>query len=156
MQERHTQELCYNCNEKFHYGHKWEQKKFLLLLVVEFPTGNGTQLLSLEPLGEEFVANTDELLNFQLSEQALEGSIVGHPVAVLVDSCISHNIIQHRLAHYLLLIMDPTPNFLVMIGNRAHIYCSGFCANTPIILQNQLFHFHSIYCQSKGKMLCFA
>ncbi|XP_019450597.1 PREDICTED: uncharacterized protein LOC109352871 [Lupinus angustifolius] len=150
MQERRAQGLCYNCDEKFHNGHKCQPRRFLLLLDDDFQQTDDTHTSSLET-AEEDLTVTDDLIHFQLSEQALEGqtspktlrfqgSIAGHPIIILVDTGSSHNVIQPRLASYLQLEIDPTPMFPVMVGNGAHIYCTGLCSNTPVRMQNQLFH----------------
>ncbi|KAF1888909.1 hypothetical protein Lal_00036668, partial [Lupinus albus] len=55
------------------------------------------------------------------------------PVTVLVDTRSSSNVIQPRLAHFLQLEISPTPQFSAMMGNV-------LWSNTPIVLQNQLFH----------------
>ncbi|KAF1862602.1 hypothetical protein Lal_00014142 [Lupinus albus] len=34
----------------------------------------------------------------------------------------------------------PDTQFRVMVGNEVHIFCTEFCPETPIMLQNQLFH----------------
>ncbi|XP_019459949.1 PREDICTED: uncharacterized protein LOC109359708 [Lupinus angustifolius] len=151
MQERRAQGLCYNCDEKYHSGHKCQPKQFMLMLVNDLDSTEEQLLSSMETVDEDIQPSPDELIHFQLSEQALEGqpspktlrfqgSIAGHSVTVLVDTGSSHNVLQPRLAHYLQLDVDPTPNFPVMVGNGAYIYCTGLCPNTPLQLKNQLFY----------------
>lgn len=104
LQERRTQGLCYNCDEKFIPGHKCAPPKFLLLMT-EDDDPNTT-----DPLVIEEIQDSDhEPLHFQLSPEAVNGHasprvlkfsglILGLQVNVLVDIGSSHNIIQPRLA----------------------------------------------------------
>lgn len=74
--------------------------------------------------------------HFHLSMHAVNGqpspktfrfttAILGHPVAVLIDSSNSHNIMQPRIAHFLNLPINTIESFAVMVGNGAYLHCSG-------------------------------
>ncbi|KAF1870520.1 hypothetical protein Lal_00003726 [Lupinus albus] len=103
MQERRAQGLCYNCDEKYIVGHKCQPKLFLPLLVDELGADEDELVTnSFSGLAEQ-LESRDELIHFQLSEQALEGPpspkslrfqgfIAGHSVIVLVDTGSSNSI----------------------------------------------------------------
>ncbi|XP_019450613.1 PREDICTED: uncharacterized protein LOC109352884 [Lupinus angustifolius] len=151
MQERRAQGFCYNCDEKFHPGHRCQPKKFLLMLddsmlvqsEVTFSCEDSSEETLIGPDTEPIV---DDLIHFHISDQALgghfspktlkfSGIILGHSVTVLVDTGSSHNILQPRFAAHLKLPITETPKFPVMVGNGAHIFCSRLCDQTPITLQ---------------------
>lgn len=67
-------------------------------------------------------------------------SILGHQVAVLIDSGSSHNIMQPRTAHFLSLPINPIESFAVLVGNGAYLHCSGMCENVPVLVQSHTFH----------------
>ncbi|XP_019423050.1 PREDICTED: uncharacterized protein LOC109332520 [Lupinus angustifolius] len=155
LQERRAQGLCYNCDEKFIPGHRCQNKKFLLLLDddptllidTEFSYTHSTDANLTQPT---LAVDTEEPIHFHISDQALGGppspktlkflgTIYGHHVTVLVDTGSSHNILQPRLANFLNLPISKTTQFPVMVGNGAHIFCSGLCDATPITLQQQQF-----------------
>lgn len=48
MQERRAQGVCYNCDEKYVFGHKCQPKKFLLLLCDDEPENADSTLLITE------------------------------------------------------------------------------------------------------------
>ena len=88
---------------------------------------------------------------FHLSPQALTGqtstrtlkftgTLYGLPVSVLIDTGSTHNILQPRIANHLQIQHTHIPTFSVMVGNKSHIQCSGFCPNVPINLQQTIFH----------------
>lgn len=88
----------------------------------------------------------EQPIYFKLSDQAIKGvpspktfkfkgSILGQAVSVLVDTGSSHNVLLPRLASHLHLPVQMIPNFSVMVGNGAHIHCSGYCSNTPLKLE---------------------
>ncbi|KAI5406117.1 hypothetical protein KIW84_052749 [Lathyrus oleraceus] len=103
---------------------------------------------------ENHTVNSPSLLNdiesptgehFHLSPAALRGSpspktlrLKGHiqqmEVTVLIDSGISHNILQPRIAEFLELPVNVIPPFAVIVGNGQSITCEGACAEVPVIL----------------------
>lgn len=85
--------------------------------------------------------------NFHLSFHAVTGhpsprtlrfqaTIHGHNISVLIDSGSSHNILQPRIANFLKLPITDLPPFFVMVGNGAHLHCSGYCNNIPLDIPN--------------------
>lgn len=58
---------------------------------------------------------------------------------VLVDTDITHNILQPRLAQLLNLPTSIIPQFSIMVGNGSHLKCKGIYLYVPLTLQNQQF-----------------
>ncbi|XP_019430040.1 PREDICTED: uncharacterized protein LOC109337515 [Lupinus angustifolius] len=155
MQESRAQGLCYNCDEKYVFGHKCQPKQFFLFLMDD----ESAEMCSLQPTLETILPpyeesspldNLEEFVHFQLSTQTLQGNpspwilkfqglIHGQLVHVLIDTGSSHNVMQPRVAQFLRLEILPTPHFPVMVGNGDHIYCTGVCKDTPLQLQQHLF-----------------
>jgi len=145
MQERRTQGLCYNCDEKYVAGHRCATGRYLLLIMEpEDPIDD----VDVEPATEPNLDQQDTY--FQLSPQALTGQfspqtlkfkglLHGLEVTVLIDTGSTYNILQTRIANHLHLLPTTSPNFTVMVGNGSHIHCSGLCTNVPITLQNHVF-----------------
>ena len=158
MQQRKSQGLCFNCDERFHPGHRCKTKPFLLLLTDEEhltltdttdPTSTPVETHDSPAFPTETESETAPD-SIQLSLQAATGqpsprtlrftaSIYGHNLTVLVDSGSSHNIIQPRIATFLHLPIHNFPSFPVMVGNGEYLHCSGLCMDTPLMIQNHLF-----------------
>lgn len=115
MQERRAKWLCFNCDDKYHPGHRCPKKQFLLLLADEFPVAEATDLnpeppdLVLEETTTETPPSVPEVEHFHLSTAALQGPpstrtlrVTGRiqelSVIILIDSGSSHNILQPRVA----------------------------------------------------------
>ncbi|XP_058726191.1 uncharacterized protein LOC131597514 [Vicia villosa] len=147
LQERRTQGLCFNCDEKFVPGHKCSAGKFLLLMIDDEDDINNPDSVTQD---EQITDSSAEETYFQLSPQAVSGQfspktlkfnglINGLSVTVLIDTGSTHNILQPRIAQHLKLPTKPIPNFSVMVGNGSKLLCSGLCPAVPITLQNTVF-----------------
>ena len=64
-----------------------------------------------------------------------KGLINGHEVQILVDGGSSDNFIQPRVATFLQLPVQSTPNFRVIVGNGELLTCEGQVRDTPIHIQ---------------------
>lgn len=162
---RRARGLCFNCDEKFHKGHRCKNKQFLLLLSPDVPPDPTFE----QPSDELFlIHNTPPLIpssfltqpetptiehnteQFHLSLQVFSGQpsprtlrfyarIHGHYVSVLVDTGSSHNIIQPRITLFLNLPIQNPPSFYVMVGKGDLLQCVGLCANVPISMAENTF-----------------
>lgn len=168
MQQRRAQGLCFNCDERFHPGHRCKTKQFLLLLDADVSNHSDENLCALitspEPPNLIDLSPTTTLAQtetttdpldtepefFHLSLQAATGypsprtlrftaSIHGHKFTILVDSGSSHNIIQPRIASFLHLPIQPLSSFSVMVGNGEHLHCTGLCKDTPLMVDQHFF-----------------
>lgn len=157
QQERRSKGLCFNCDERFHPGHRCAKKQFLLLLSDEpnlepenatLPTE--TEIQTETPPLELTTTDNSPGEHFQLSYAALagppsprtlrvQGYIKEMSVTILVDTGSSHNILQPRVAEFLNLPVVSIPSFSVIVGNGDSITCASFCSDVPVVLAQQLF-----------------
>ncbi|KAJ0008397.1 hypothetical protein Pint_29444 [Pistacia integerrima] len=143
MQERHDRGLCFNCDERFHRGHRCKAK-FFLLIVDETTKEEASPELAVEPMSSdehELAAISLHALFGQqsLSTIRLHSNLLGHPVEVLVDGGSTHNFLQERVALHLGIPITASPNTTVMIGNGKTLHCSGVCADVELILDGHKF-----------------
>ncbi|GAV76374.1 hypothetical protein CFOL_v3_19849, partial [Cephalotus follicularis] len=82
------QGLYYNCDEKYHQGHKCKSK-FSLLIYIEVQTF--VPEISFHAFGGQLTQRTIRL----------RGKCASHQIYVLVDSGSARNFIQERVAHRL-------------------------------------------------------
>lgn len=160
MEARRAKGLCFNCNERFHTGHRCKPKLFLLLmtdedetppnesaedlyLLIEAPPPLSTTLLTTQTKTTNTFQTEPEPEHFHLSMDAMTrhgsprtlhftATIYGHPITVLVDTGSSHNILQARVTSFLNLPIRPVAAFSVMVGNGEHLQCSGCCHDVPM------------------------
>lgn len=121
---RRERGLCFNCDEKFHRGHRCASKIFLLIADEEDDFALGTPLL--DPITDPMVtpdpAQTHITLHTLSGHLALEtlhvlGLIDTHQVTILIDRGSTHNFIQEALVGVLGLRTEPTTPLRVMVGN---------------------------------------
>jgi len=107
---------------------------------LEEPTTE-TDTIPAEPTYTYFHLSTQALTG-QFSPQTLKfhGKIGGLKVMILIDTGITHNILQPHLASHLNLPTQPIPQFSVMVGNDSHLHCQGICHDVPINLQDKTFN----------------
>ncbi|OIS95615.1 hypothetical protein A4A49_58539, partial [Nicotiana attenuata] len=147
IQSRRERGLCYYCEEKYTTGHKCKCPPQLLLL---------TDGSDVEPsLPEPFVSDdllAEELQVLEVQEQSsisyhalaggnssstlrFLGNVNGSPVQVLLDGGSDHNFVQARVAKFLQLKVDSTPNFSVMVGSGQRLRCEGVVRQVPLTIQ---------------------
>ncbi|KAJ0099989.1 hypothetical protein Patl1_20488 [Pistacia atlantica] len=125
---------CFNCDERFHRGHRCKAKFFLLIMdeIAEeeaSPDEHELAAISLHALfGQQ-----------SLSTIRLHGNLLGHHVEVLVNGGSTHNFLQERVAFHLGIPITASPNFTVMIGNGETLRCSGVCADAELVLDGHKF-----------------
>lgn len=161
MAERRSKGLCFNCDDKWHAGHRCKTKQFLLLLIDDESTppvellSLDTSLLEPDPVHGEALTTEAEVIpplceHFQLSQAAMvgppcprtlrtHGYIYEHSVSILVDSGSSHNIMQLRVAEFLQLVIMAVTPFSVIVGNGETIQCAGSCSDVPVKLAGETF-----------------
>ncbi|RVW75473.1 hypothetical protein CK203_061524 [Vitis vinifera] len=130
MQRRRAQGLCFNCDEKFAPGHKCK----------------GLQLLLLEENYDEEEAHTHLQGEPEISLHALTGwstartmrvsaKVGPHELIVLIDSGLTHNFINERIAELLQLPMVPIEPFNVKVANGDPLKCQERFENVSVLLQ---------------------
>ena len=140
---------CFTCDEKYFFGHKCPNKQMLLLQMEE---DEEQELSPHNPdPGGSSAEETPKDYQPQLSYNALngtnrvtimrfEGSLHGKPIQVLVDSGSSDNFLQPRLAQFLKLAIEPSPEFKVMVGNGDFITAEGRIPNLSVNIQGHEFY----------------
>lgn len=136
MQKRRAQGLCFNCNEKFTFGHKCQRPQLLLL------EGDG----DFKECIEEEEDQTERPAEPEISLHALTGwstprtmrvmaRIGSVELAVLIDSGSTHNFISSKIADKLQLPVIPTEMFTVRVANGNKLQCRGRYENIEVHLQ---------------------
>lgn len=133
--------FCFNCDEKFHRGHKCASKAFLLIGDDEEPFEDAAP--SLEP--SPYPPDPTDPLQAQISLHTLSGHLapetlrlVGQvallPVMILVDRGSTHNFIQESVVKQLGLSPCQTAPLWVMVGNGHTLDCHLLCEATMITI----------------------
>ncbi|WVZ17052.1 hypothetical protein V8G54_010034 [Vigna mungo] len=138
MQARREKNLCYNCDERCTRGHRCKTQ--FLLLISNTSEDDPIQPDDPDPPPTKVTSSESGLISLHaLSGQwaprtlRLTGSLNGYQVQILVDSGATHNFIQSRVAHFLQLHTEPTPNPLkVMVGNGDFLPCSTLCPKAQL------------------------
>jgi len=145
MQIRREKGLCFTCDEKFTPTHKCPNKYMFLLQT------NDQEGADPDPdPPDSATVNESELNSYHhLSYNALKGAnglgtikfqrqIQGVNLQILLDSGNSDNFIQPRIAHFLQLPIEPTPQFQVMVGNGNVLKAEGCVRQLQVKAQNQV------------------
>lgn len=154
LQARRDKGLCYNCDEKFHIGHRCKRQFHLLVTIPETPEPPEdpiTQLLlTATPHNQPEPEPTTDPQTAQISLHALLGHAIPEtlrvlgliskqPVAILVDSGSTKNFIQDRIAKQLGLPLQQAPSFQVLVGNGEELNCSTICPKVCLQLGSHQF-----------------
>ncbi|XP_061356120.1 uncharacterized protein LOC133300572, partial [Gastrolobium bilobum] len=144
MQVRREKNLCFNCDEKFVYGHKCKARASLLFLegpeedeppdpIVPDPTEPELQL---EEHNDTPEISFNALFGTYSSKSfCLTGSIFGQSIQILIDGGSTHNFITPRVATHLHLTLLAVPQFKVQVGNGDSLTCSAMCQSVPLNIQ---------------------
>lgn len=76
--------------------------------------------------------------SFGLGTMRFTGTINGMVVQILLDSGSSDNFLQPRIANYLKLLIEPAPNFQVLVGNGNSLVAEGSVKQLEVKIQGQL------------------
>ncbi|XP_058725452.1 uncharacterized protein LOC131596726 [Vicia villosa] len=153
LQARREKGLCYNCDERFHTGHRCRRLFHLLIVEPEVmantdipPTENdwetprdSHQIDGPEP--DPAQISLHALMGHSIPQTLrVMGQIRTSPVAILIDSGSTHNFLQDRVAKQLGLMIEAAHSFKVLVGNGEELQCSTMCRNVSLILGQQEFH----------------
>ena len=133
MQLRREKGLCYFCDEKFYFSHKCPNRQFLFLQLEEEDVEDSSSLIAPSDVQEVETIEPDD---HHLSLNALKGGVGVStirlmayidklPVTVLIDGGSSDNFLQPRVAKFLKLLVEPTTQFRVMVGNGNYMTAEG-------------------------------
>ena len=141
--------LCFQCEEKYHAGHRCtvkEQKELRILVVKE--TREELEIIEEEYFDVETEAQTIEIervenMNIELSINSVvglsnpgtmkvKGKIKETKVVILIDSGATDNFIAENLVTTLSLPMTETSNYEVILGSRVAVKGKGICNNVEV------------------------
>ncbi|XP_031482769.1 uncharacterized protein LOC116252561 [Nymphaea colorata] len=139
-EERIKKGLCFNCEEKWHAGHKC--KHFQLYEVTdsdeeleeneEIDT-KGTEVAKVKDETEEKEEGLcHALTNNGPNAMKVVGKINNQKVIVLLDTGATHNFLNSRLAHLVDGKTTPQASFNVMVGNGEKLACHEICKNVSL------------------------
>ncbi|XP_041025505.1 uncharacterized protein LOC121265907 [Juglans microcarpa x Juglans regia] len=147
MQQRRSQNLCFNCNDRFTAGHKCQGPQILML---ESYKDNGNLLCDDVTEEQPVEENHEGPPEPEITLHALTGwtapktmriaaKICAHDVIVLIDSGSTHNFVSERMANLLRLPAVPTETFTVRVANGENLRCQGRFEEVQINLQGTIF-----------------
>ena len=155
---RRERGLCFNCEEKFHRGHRCASRIFLLIsdeddpAIPNVPTFDPSNPLTHDPIPTQPPNPPDSPTSYpaQISLNSLAGhvapetirlvgAISGHPLLILVDGGSTHNFVQQPLVSQLGLSCRTTSPLRVMVGNGQYLECNSVCEAITIHIQDHSF-----------------
>lgn len=158
MQTRKQQGLCFNCDEKYHFGHRCKPTHILMILP-ESSTNEHTHkpdtTTTIEPdpppiNSQHNLADSNQIDLQEISFHALMGSthprsirfpatINGNPLSILLDTGSTHNYIHPKAATFLGLNPDLSNSFVVIVGNGEKLRSAGSCSDVQVNIQGHQF-----------------
>lgn len=140
MTARRQKGLCYNCDEKWSSDHRCKAK-FQCVLMEDSGEeagcleegNNADEVEQQQPDNYEHIAGEDTLSpnisyqagHFVASTLRLRGNVSGRSVTVLVDSGSMQNFVQAKVAKQWKLVVEPSNNLNVTIGDSSELHCEG-------------------------------
>ena len=114
MEERHSKDLCYNCDEVYTRGH---QCKWLFWLEVEDEEEADLEIQQIpeQALDQQAPEISLHAMNGAPSPQTLQlgGTVCGKPIQVLIDTGSTHSFVDAQFASRLK---------FVLMGTRARLF----------------------------------
>lgn len=142
ISSRQERGLCFNCDEKYHRGHRCASRVFFL--VAEEDEAVDPHIEGIDPSPDSPDIHDPGLtqisfnsLASQLAPKTLRliGTVAGTTVVILVDGGSTHNFIQESLVTQLGLQTQQKTPLRVMIGNGQHLACNRLCPNLSLTMQ---------------------
>ena len=133
--------LCFNCDERYHRGHRCSSRFFLLISEDDDPSSPHILQPNLQPEPETPQPDPAQIsFNSLAGNVALEtlrfmGTIGNHHVVLLVDGGSTQNFIQHQLVSQLSLTPRTTTPLRVMVGNSQQLECTSVCESVSVTIQ---------------------
>jgi hypothetical protein len=133
MDEIREKGMCFNCDNKYSKGYKFDEKK---LFYIDYEEEENQEL---EPPQDPYLGETIPTIYFHalaniVTPQTLkiQGYIKNKKVTILIDSGSTHNFINYKLAKDLNFFVYPAPEFQLMIADGGTINCSRKFYSTNI------------------------
>jgi hypothetical protein len=160
MVERQLKVLCYNCDDKYFWGHKCKEQKFFMAISkdvfeYEIEASHATKLpqptpitLPSHPPEVEPVISLNALTGFFVPQTLkLIGYIKKHKVNILIDSGSTHNFIHRHISQQTHCYIHAVNNFQIMIVDGGFMKCGEHCENVclQIVHYNLKYHVSAIH-----------
>ncbi|GAV79456.1 hypothetical protein CFOL_v3_22921, partial [Cephalotus follicularis] len=125
LKARREKGLCYNCDDKYHPGHKCKAQSHFHLVISELPKSNSVDEDSSEEEMEEIPEVILQALVGQVNHQTLRliSHFKAYKLQVLIDEGSTHNFMQVTVTKRLHLRILPTKLFKVLVGNGQFLTC---------------------------------
>ncbi|KAD3067067.1 hypothetical protein E3N88_34947 [Mikania micrantha] len=124
--QKHSQGLCYKCDEKHTTDHKCRPSPQLLFFDESPVEVKHQSAISYNALAG---GNSPSTLRFT-------GLVKGKPVQVLLDGGSTHCFVQTRVAKFLNLVIESITPFSVLVGSGEQLPYSGIVKNVELTIQN--------------------
>jgi uncharacterized membrane protein len=147
MNERREKGLCFNCDSKYHKGHKCCEKKLFYIDCEENEEKEQeTPVQKEKEILKEKEKETSKEITPTISWNAfvgittpqtlkIEGYIKKKKVIVLIDSSSTHNFIHSKIAKDLNCFIYLALEFQVIVADGETIKCSGKCHNIKLSME---------------------
>ena len=135
-------ELCFNCDEKYHRGHRCASRVFLLIIKDENPSLSNIEASDPPDIVDLYLAQISfNSIAGHLAPETLHflGLIRDHQVVLLVDGGSTHNFIQQQLVTQLGLLPRATTPLRVMVRNGQQLECNCVCEAIIVDIQDTKF-----------------
>ncbi|XP_049345420.1 uncharacterized protein LOC125809928 [Solanum verrucosum] len=147
MEERRSKGLCFNCDEKYSYGHVCKKKRQLFYMEVEEGEGEPKEMeddIMVDPtefftmIGQGLETDNEGAILTHVSVHAMNGShdfrtmrvtmsVKGKVVHVLIDTCSTHNFLDLNTAKKLGCVMIAISPFAVSVADGKKIQSNYVC-----------------------------
>lgn len=128
MRARREKNLCFNCGELFHIGHKWKK---LYLILGENTEDELKDTLKLEVRGtdqtEPHVSLNAVAKQFHFDTIKLLGKSTNQNLVILLDSGSTHSFLDPKMAEKLGCTIEYTHPWLVTIADGNKVDCKSMC-----------------------------
>ena len=132
--------LCYNCDEKFVYGHKC--KNLFIMEIVAEELAEGDTETPPATVADDLALSLHAFTGIRpskFSTMKVWVFIGPHRLTTLLDSGFSHNLIDEGIARQLGLCLHQRHGLHVTVGDGERVTCSGGFPDTPIEVGSERF-----------------
>ncbi|KAF8389533.1 hypothetical protein HHK36_024048 [Tetracentron sinense] len=141
IKERRDKGLCYNCDEKFHIGHRCTSQRLFLM------EGSWSDDYDDIRQEEDEPSNPNSDQPLEISMHAIAGSLAPQtmrvrgtikrlPITILIDSGSTHNFIDSACVSQAGCPIQTGEDINVMVANGDKLASKGKCTNLTIKFQN--------------------
>ncbi|XP_057429344.1 uncharacterized protein LOC130722592 [Lotus japonicus] len=141
--DRRQKGLCFKCGGKYHPLHQCPDKQIRIMLLEEGDDVGEAGELSAETEDEDDAAVDGACSIMRLSSEPiqgqtmkLQGSILGVPILILVDSGATHNFISKRVVETMGWATQATPTMRILLGDGSKTTASGKCEQVSLEIAN--------------------